>query len=247
MLTPLIGFPSRFAIARVPIGIDFHWHRIERQIFTGSLTIAGDGNGGITAINVVSVEDYLKSVVSSEMSADAHPQLLRAHAVISRSWVLAQLESGRAPALPDDRRDDDGEIVRWYDRSQHTRFDVCADELSELVRRRSGIDFGTITAIEPLQRGESGRIVRLRVTGTRRRLVVGKELEIRRWLSESHLKSSAFIVDRDADGRFIFHGAGWGHGVGLCQIGAAMMANEGIPFRRILSHYYPGSEIERRY
>lgn len=375
VLTPLIGFPSRFAIARVPIGIDFHWHRIERQIFTGSLTIAGDGNGGITAINVVSVEDYLKSVVSSEMSADAHPQLLRAHAVISRSWVLAQLESGRAPALPDDRRDDDGEIVRWYDRSQHTRFDVCADdhcqryqglsrignaaaveaveatrgmvltsggklcdarfskccggvferfsncwnpvdydylrplrdsadetdvpdltreeearrwilgspdaycntadipaldaalnaydretpdffrwtvsyevdELSELVRRRSGIDFGTITAIEPLQRGESGRIVRLRVTGTRRRLVVGKELEIRRWLSESHLKSSAFIVDRDADGRFIFHGAGWGHGVGLCQIGAAMMANEGIPFRRILSHYYPGSEIERRY
>ena len=122
-----------------------------------------------------------------------------------------------------------------------------ADGLSELVRRRSGIDFGTITAIEPLQRGESGRIVRLRVTGTRRSLVVGKELEIRRWLSESHLKSSAFIVDRDADGRFIFHGAGWGHGVGLCQIGAAMMANEGIPFRRILSHYYPGSEIERRY
>lgn len=119
------------------------------------------------------------------------------------------------------------------------------EELSEIVRERSGIDFGIITGLEPLERGKSGRIVRLRITGERRTMVVGKELEIRRWLSRSHLYSSAFVVERGRDGEFVLHGAGWGHGVGLCQIGAAVMAVKGYDYRGILHHYFVNTRIGR--
>ena len=118
-------------------------------------------------------------------------------------------------------------------------------ELSELVRRRSGVDFGEIRDLIPLERGGSGRIIRLKIVGTKKTLTVGKELLIRRWLSESHLKSSAFEVEQDTDA-FVLHGRGWGHGVGLCQIGAAVMAARGYDYKQILSHYYPGSQLERR-
>ena len=119
------------------------------------------------------------------------------------------------------------------------------EELGELVRSRLGVDLGPIVALEPLARGPSGRIWRLRVAGERGVLVVGKELEIRRALSRSHLYSSAFVVDRDAEGRFVLRGAGWGHGVGLCQIGAAVMAERGRGYREILAHYYPGTTVGR--
>ena len=122
------------------------------------------------------------------------------------------------------------------------------DELSSIVTERSGIDFGTIEELIPLQRGASGRITRLRVVGSKESRVVGKELEIRRWLSRSHLYSSAFVVDRDIDEKgsvkFVLKGAGWGHGVGLCQVGAAVMGEKGVPYAGILAHYYPGAEIE---
>ncbi|MRR12484.1 amidase, partial [bacterium] len=121
----------------------------------------------------------------------------------------------------------------------------AADELGALVASRLGVDLGPVIALEPLARGPSGRIFRLRIAGARGTLVVGKELEIRRALSSSHLYSSAFVVDRDAAGRFVLTGAGWGHGVGLCQIGAAVMAERGYRYREILAHYYPGTAVER--
>ncbi|MDE6177079.1 MAG: hypothetical protein K2F71_06005, partial [Paramuribaculum sp.] len=125
--------------------------------------------------------------------------------------------------------------------------DYTPEQLADIIRRRSGIDFGEILAIEPLGRGPSGRISRLRITGRLRSIIVGKELEIRRWLSESHLKSSAFDVSRDSSGNWHFEGRGWGHGVGLCQIGAAMMALHGYDYRQILHHYYPGCKIAENY
>ena len=118
------------------------------------------------------------------------------------------------------------------------------DELSELIRRKSGIDFGRILSLVPLQRGPSGRIVTMKIVGEKRTVTVGKELEIRKWLSESHLYSSAFEVEKSSDG-FTLHGKGWGHGVGLCQIGAAVMGEQGIPYQEILSFYYPGAELTR--
>lgn len=375
--TPLDPAGAWFELEGVTIGVDFHWERRENQRFPGALRIIP----GLTAINLVSAEDYLKSVISSEMNSHASPELLKAHAVISRSWLLAMLrrrnEGGgdKATGEPDDRTDSAAERIQWWDREDHTLFDVCADdhcqryqglgrmtaaaveaveatrgmaltfegeicdarfskccggvfeqfencwapvshpylaagsdtpdpldypdltdeaaarrwilgnpaafcntadsavldqvlnnydretpdffrwtveydadELSALVKRRTGIDFGRITGLVPLRRGTSGRIVSLRIDGSLRSMVIGKELAIRRALSESHLYSSAFIVDRSADGsRFTLRGAGWGHGVGLCQIGAAMMAREGYPFTRILRHYYRGASIEKLY
>lgn len=120
------------------------------------------------------------------------------------------------------------------------------EELSDLVRERTGIDFGTITDLVAVERGTSGRIVRLRITGTKRSMIIGKELEIRHALSRSHLRSSAFVVDRDGDD-FVLRGAGWGHGVGLCQIGAAVMAEKGYGWREILAHYFPGAELKKIY
>ena len=131
------------------------------------------------------------------------------------------------------------DFYRW-------QVEYSVDELSEIVRSRSGIDFGAITDLIPLSRGTSGRIYRLKIVGTKRSIIVGKELEIRKWLSRSHLYSSAFIVEKSGD-RFILHGAGWGHGVGLCQIGAAVMAEEGYNYRQILAHYYNNAKISRLY
>lgn len=357
----------------VTIGVNFHWQQKETQCFKGAFKIVNDG-GSLVLINILPVEDYLTSVISSEMSATSSLELLKAHAVISRSWVLAQIRNkatanvhmGGEPAAdtPVERR------IVWYDHDDHTLFDVCADDhcqryqgitrastpavreaveatrgevlmdgdelcdarfskccggvmeqfencwadtpksyltarrdykdpmdfpdlrfeenarqwittsphafcntrdtkvlrqvlnsydqtttdfyrwevaydtdtLSELVRRKTGIDFGTIIDLIPMKRGTSGRIVELRIVGDKRVMDLGKELEIRRALSETHLYSSAFTVEHTPEG-FRLRGAGWGHGVGLCQIGAAMMAEKGYGYRAILAHYYPGSNI----
>lgn len=357
--SPVLRFAPKapFELIDVPIGIGFHWQRNENQLFSGQLRIIAD-QGKLIAINDIGLESYLKSVISSEMSANASEALLRAHAVVSRSWLLRQLHDvGKHPCGLTSRTfttEVDGQTVDelccWHDREDHTLFDVCADdhcqryqgltrqtspaveaavdatrgmvltygdeicdarfskccggrsetfgncwedashpyleavddpfcdttdteildqvlngydreapvfyrwevaytpaELSGLIARRSGVDFGDIEELRPLTRGQSGRIVRLLVRGSRRTMVVGKELEIRRWLSESHLRSSNFEVTRDADGRFILRGRGWGHGVGLCQIGAAVMGAKGYSAREILHHYFPKSILTKIY
>lgn len=357
--SPVLRFApgAPFELIDVPIGIGFHWQRNENQLFSGQLRIIAD-QGKLIAINDIGLESYLKSVISSEMSANASEALLRAHAVVSRSWLLRQLHDvGKHPCGLTSRTfttEIDGQTVDelccWHDREDHTLFDVCADdhcqryqgltrqtspaveaavdatrgmvltygdeicdarfskccggrsetfgncwekaphpyleavddpfcdttdtgildqvlngydreapdfyhwevayspaELSGLIARRSGIDFGDIEELRPLTRGQSGRIVRLLVRGSRRTMVVGKELEIRRWLSESHLRSSNFEVTRDADGRFILRGRGWGHGVGLCQIGAAVMGAKGYSAHEILHHYFPKSTLTKIY
>lgn len=375
------GNEPEFELHDVTIGINFHWERKENQRFRGDLEILHNPDGTVTAVNVIPMEQYLKSVISSEMSATSSMELLKAHAVISRSWLLAQIDRKRRfNGKPDpkalERSETEDTIVRWYDRDDHDRFDVCADdhcqryqgitrmtskaveeaveatrgevltvdnsicdarfskccggvmeefqncwepmdhsylkplrdnpepkknvpdltveenavkwiktdepafcntndrklleqvlnhydreditfyrwkekytpaELNELVCRRSGIDFGEITAITPVKRGPSGRLYLLKITGTKRTVLVGKELEIRKWFSNSHLKSSAFIVERDADGNWIFEGSGWGHGVGLCQIGAAVMASKGYTYRQILNHYFVDADINKLY
>lgn len=358
----------------IVIGKDFHWERRQTQRFAGEM-LTFDGQ----LINRIGVEDYLRSVISSEMSATSSAELLKAHAVISRSWLLAQMRATRALAdkgepLPAEPLAAD-EICRWFDKDDHELFDVCSDdhcqryqgvtrisspevdkaveatrglvlvsagkicdarfskccggaferfencwqpaahsyltgladnepdrklpdlsieanarewilgrpdafcsdippevlaqvlndfdrettpdfyrwtvrysekEISELIARRSGIDFGRILDLVPLERGTSGRIVRLKIVGEKCTRIVGKELMIRRWLSESHLYSSAFVVERDGSD-FVIRGAGWGHGVGLCQLGAAMMAHRGYGFREILGHYFPATELTRLY
>ena len=385
-----------FILYGVTIGVDFHWERKVTQKFAGTLKFIVDGDR-VTAVNIVGVEDYLLSVISSEMKASAGLEFLKAHAVISRSWVMAQVEHRRKPAIrqalgpesvdgydtavaepveapvtstssvateSDSVAADsagsvtgEGEYIKWFDHDDHTLFDVCADdhcqryqgltmavgetvrkaidqtwglvltsegeicdarfskccggrmelfstcwedkdypylqplpdtpdcaeggkvfcdtkdeailsqvlndydletedfyrwrteysrtEVSDLVRKRSGMDFGTIRALVPIERGPSGRLKRLKIVGDRKTIVIGKELIIRRWLSDSHLKSSAFDVKWDGD-RLILDGSGWGHGVGLCQIGAAVMASKGYTYDQILLHYYPGSKLERR-
>lgn len=367
---------SQFELQRVTIGIDFHWERTEAQTFSGALRVIPD-NGRLTAINIIDVEEYLQTVISSEMSATASFEFLKIHAVISRSWLLAQI-AGRdkqPETKPVSCRRTETEWIQWFDREDHRLFDVCADdhcqryqgitrivsptvkqavnetrgmilaygneicdtrfhkccggatetfentwepqhrpylvkvtdsaqpqendltdeararrwitgsppawcntadsailgqalnsydretqnfyrwkvvytqeELSALIRDRSGIDFGRIIDLVPLQRGVSGRIIRLRIEGTERSVVIGKELLIRRLLSASHLYSSAFIVEKEAGDNgmprsFTLYGAGWGHGVGLCQIGAAVMCAQGHTFREVLEHYYPGSRL----
>jgi SpoIID/LytB domain protein len=371
----LFAEPS-FILHDVTIGVDFHWERKLDQKFAGSLRFIVEGDK-VVAVNRVGVEDYLLSVISSEMKGSASEEFLKAHAVISRSWVMAQIgrrKEGKDVIPGADRESempgqaghdnhpghdihavpDGGEYIRWFDHDDHTLFDVCADdhcqryqglggsvsknarravdatwgevltsggtlcdarfskccggvmerfstcwedrdfpylqvkpdtpetggdpfcdtadeailgqvlndydletkdfyrwtvrrsraEWSELVRNRSGVDFGEIKAFVPVERGGSGRICRLRIEGTRRTMTVGKELMIRRWLSDSHLKSSAFEVEYDGDD-IVLHGRGWGHGVGLCQIGAAVMASRGYTYQQILAHYYPGSILER--
>ena len=373
-----------FVLHGVTIGVNFHWERKEDQKFAGALRIIVE-NGQLTAVNVVGVEDYLLSVISSEMSASASEEFLKAHAVISRSWVMAQIASStrvRTVNVPEGicnvpslvsyldvamshEEKVTEEYIKWYDHEDHKHFDICADDhcqryqgltratgkavrkaidstwgqvltyegqlcdarfskccggrmekfstcwedrdmpylqpladapghgdgrcfcdtqdkeilsqvlnnydqetvdfyrwtteydrdaLSELVARRSGIDVGRIKSLEPLERGESGRIYKLRIVGENRTITVGKELEIRRILSESHLKSSAFEpvflnasgAEVPSDSEWVtlrLDGRGWGHGVGLCQIGAAVMAAEGYSYKEILSHYYPGTEL----
>jgi stage II sporulation protein D len=373
---------ATFTLNGVTIGINFHWERQEDQTFAGDVRFVMTPEGSLTVINEIGVEDYLKSVISSEMSAEAPMELLRAHAITSRSWLLAMLnkqaQAKNIGVPPVRSTETDSEIVRWYDREDHSLFNVCADdhcqryqgiskiisenarkavedtrgqllihqnqvcdarfykacggltenfentwedvavpylrtvsdapqeysgkaaepdarewilsnpeaycntndvailkqilpsfdqettdffrwrvdyereELERIVLKRSGIDFGTITALVPLQRGSSARITRLKIVGTKRTIIVGKELEIRRWLSRSHLYSSAFVVDaeRDVNGtpiRFTLYGAGWGHGVGLCQIGAAVMAAKGKKAEEIVLHYFPGASLQKLY
>ncbi len=367
---------SSFDLVDVVIGIHFHWERRETQRFKGALKFI-ILEGELQAINIVPTEDYLTSVISSEMSATSSLELLKAHAVISRSWLLNKLEDRSEEKHSDAMIITDEKIIRWYDHQDHTHFDVCADdhcqryqgitkastqavreaikatfgevltydgkicdarfykacggatelfencweevhhpyllpvadaanltlpdltqeaearkwilstptaycnttdrlvlsqvlnnydqetpdfyrwrvaysqkELSELIGEKMGIDFGEIVDLIPLKRGASARIIELKVVGTKRTVVIGKELEIRKALSKSHLYSSAFVVDKeenDGSVQFVLRGAGWGHGVGLCQIGAAVMASQGIGYQTILSHYYPHSELTKRY
>ena len=365
-----------FVLYNVIIGVGFHWQRKEDQTFKGELRFIVE-DGEVRAINRLFIEDYLVSVISSEMSATSSLEFLKAHAIVSRSWLYAQLLRKERVEHGTLGWENDEETVRWYAREDHTLFDLCADdhcqryqgitralnpnvaraveetrdivlkydgrvcdarfskccggvterfpacwenvdygylqsfrdcengaslpdlttedgarawiesipesycsttdkavlsqilngydretndfyrwrvvytqeELSALVARRSGMDFGLVEELQPVERGASGRIVRLRIVGSKRTRVVGKELEIRRWLSESHLYSSAFVVNKEHDLhgelRFVLKGAGWGHGVGLCQIGAALMGEKGMSHSVILSHYYPGTVIEQ--
>ena len=375
-----------FTLEDVTIGVDFHWERKEAQTFLGKLRFVVDGDK-LWAINELPVERYLASVISSEMSATSSLELLKAHAVISRSWLLVQMRRRKAiemgiqtASAPVKVSDEEG--VVWYDSDAHTLFDVCADdhcqryqgitkatsphveeaikatrgqllmngkeicdarfskccggvseeyeycwdnthkpyllsvvdnaplgtaptidltdektaqewilsspeafcntkdaavlgqvlnnydqetqdfyrwtvdftqsELAELIRRKSGLDFGEIIDLQPLERGKSGRITRLKIVGTKIIRIIGKELEIRRTLSESHLYSSAFVVERseivnDIPQHFRLVGAGWGHGVGLCQIGAAVMGEKGYRYDEILHHYYQTAAIEAQY
>ena len=375
-----------FTLEDVTIGVDFHWERKEAQTFLGKLRFVVDGDK-LWAINELPVERYLASVISSEMSATSSLELLKAHAVISRSWLLVQMRRRKAiemgiqtASAPVKVSDEEG--VVWYDSDAHTLFDVCADdhcqryqgitkatsphveeaikatrgqllmngkeicdarfskccggvleeyeycwdnthkpyllsvvdnaplgtaptidltdektaqewilsspeafcntkdtailgqvlnnydqetqdfyrwtvdftqsELAELIRRKSGLDFGEIIDLQPLERGKSGRITRLKIVGTKLTRIIGKELEIRRTLSESHLYSSAFVVERSevvngVPQHFRLIGAGWGHGVGLCQIGAAVMGEKGYRYDEILHHYYQTAAIEAQY
>lgn len=373
---------ASFDLKAVTIGVDFHWQRQEDQRFKGALNLVATDEGILT-INQVDAEEYLTSVISSEMSANASKELLKAHSVISRSWLLAQVEKNfnitESETQYQSCYKDKDTLIRWYDREDHTMFDVCADdhcqryqgitresnpivkeviketrgevlmndgkicdarfskccggvtekfencwepvphsyltvlrdskdtnypdltkedeadkwirtapeafcntedkeilsqvlnnydqetadfyrwkveytqeELVALVHKKTGMDFGKIIDLVPLERGTSGRITKLKIVGLHRSFTIGKELEIRRSLSETHLYSSAFVVDKEdvqdnIPGRFVLTGAGWGHGVGLCQIGAAMMGAKGYSYREILTHYFPGALIEKRY
>lgn len=315
---------ASFILYDVVIGIDFHWQQKRTFKYAGGLKFIVEGDR-ITAVNCIGMEDYLMSVISSEMKSSASIELLKAHAVISRSWLKARLKDHKAGHEHFDVCADDhcqryqgltmavgDDVCRAIDRTWgqvleyggdicDTRYSKCCggrtelfstcwedvdlpylqsvedpfcdcenssilsqvlndydlhtadfhdwtvqyttDELSELVRTRTGIDFGTIVALEAVERGPSRRIKYLRITGTLREEVIGKELAIRKALSSSHLKSSAFEIEKSPDG-FVLKGRGWGHGVGLCQIGAAAMAAQGYDYRQILSHYYVGAEIK---
>ena len=372
-----------FTLHNVTIGISYHWERQEEQTFTGKLKLITDGEN-VIAINILPVEDYLVSVISSEMSATSSLEFLKSHAVISRSWLLAQIKNrdrkNGHKSLQQNFTTDENCIIRWYDREDHKLFDVCADdhcqryqgitkasnpsvakavketegmvlmygneicdarfskccggvsetfdtcwedkdypylqpvidnsenndipdlsieenaekwirttpaafcnthdekvlkqilnnydqettdfyrwkvkysqkEISELIHRKTGIEFGDIKDLIPMQRGKSGRISRLKIVGTLRTVTIGKELEIRRALSESHLFSSAFVIDKtevagSVPSEFTITGAGWGHGVGLCQIGAAMMGEKSYSYDKILLHYYRNAEIKKVY
>ena len=373
---------ATFTLNDVTIGVRFHWERKEAQTFPGDLILLAAGEGKLTAVNELPVEEYLASVVSSEMNGEAPAEFLKAHGVASRSWLVAMLQR-KGLAAGEYRSSErilrrEGEIIRWYDREDHDRFDVCADdhcqryqgitrlatgrvaeavratrgvflirdgeicdaryhkacggmtedyatcweekavsylshvsdaaapiapvrteadaerwilscpdvychtkdpdllkkilpaydqetadffrwqvrytreELEGILRVKSGIDFGVLQNLAPLERGPSGRIRRLRIEGSKTGVIVGKELEIRRWLSPSHLMSSALIImaARGPSGvpaRFTLYGAGWGHGVGLCQIGAAVMAEKGFNAEEILRHYFRGVALVKRY
>ena len=314
---------ASFILYDVVIGIDFHWQQKRTFKYAGGLKFIVEGDR-ITAVNCIGMEDYLMSVISSEMKSSASIELLKAHAVISRSWLKARLKDHKAGHEHFDVCADDhcqryqgltmavgDDVCRAIDRTWgqvleyggdicDTRYSKCCggrtelfstcwedvdlpylqsvedpfcdcenssilsqvlndydlhtadfhdwtvqyttDELSELVRTRTGIDFGTIVALEAVERGPSGRIKYLRITGTLREEVIGKELAIRKALSSSHLKSSAFEIETLPDA-FVLRGRGWGHGVGLCQIGAAVMASEGYTYEQILKHYYVGAEV----
>jgi SpoIID/LytB domain protein len=380
MIRCLARADSLFHMANVTIGIDFHWERREEQIFQGSLVLRLRNDGTIAVINEITLEDYLRSVISSEMNSNAPKEFLKAHAILSRSWLMAALHRKKTSNQKYEAvgKITENELIRWYEREDHDLYDVCADdhcqryqgvtkimsgqveevvretrglvitsgnnicdarysktcggltenfetawgdehipyltnisdspvqyhpirkeeeanrwilsepaaycntkdeellkkilpdfdretqdffrwkveysreELEGILQEKSGFDFGTLQAIIPLQRGPSGRISRLKLVGSKKSIIVGKELEIRRWLSKNHLYSSAFVAEahhneRGEITRFVFHGAGWGHGVGLCQIGAAVMASKGFSAEEILRHYFPGTKLQRLY
>ena len=311
-----------FSIEEVVIGIQFHWEQRETQTFTGKLLLLPtDDPEQLFAINILPIETYLVSVISSEMNANAPLEFLKAHAVIARSWLLAApkghtlfdvcaddhcqryqgltrvtninaqravqetegmvliyqgqicdaryskccggqteefetcwngphhpyLESVSCPFCGQAHEDILSQVLNSYDQTTSDFFlwtvSYEADELSELLSRRLHTDFGEIIDLVPLQRGPSGRISQLRIVGEKTSLTIGSELVIRRALSESHLYSSNFEVERTEDNRFVLHGKGWGHGVGLCQIGAAVMAQQGYSCQQILEHYYKGTTL----
>lgn len=325
-VSTLFEEPS-FILHDVTIGIDFHWQRKRTLKYAGGLKFVVEGEN-VTAVNRIGIENYLLSVISSEMKSSASLELLKAHAVISRSWVMCNLRThgiydvcaddhcqryqGLGMAVGDKvRRAIDetwGQVLTYEGKLCDTRYSKCCGgrtelfstcwedtdpgylqsfedsgedggkcfcdcedsavlsqvlndydmetrdfyrwtvrytraALSELVARRTGTDYGEIKALEPVETGPSGRIKYLRIVGSLHTGVIGKELRIRRALSESHLKSSAFTVRTEGD-EFILEGRGWGHGVGLCQIGAAVMADKGYTYRQILAHYYRGAEIK---
>lgn len=374
-----------FLIKDVTIGVNFHWERKEKQRFTHTLKLVASGNK-ITAINIIPIERYLTSVISSEMSAKCSLEMLKATAVVSRSWLLAQINKSKS--LKDEKTkyrstyNSDTELIKWYDREDHILFDVCADdhcqryqgvtkvttaiakmaveettgivlfsegkildarfskacggisesfenvwepvkhkslsavfdykyeadnyktdfsyednavkwikgnppafcntndekilnqilldydretkdfyrwkieysqtEISELIKEKSGIDFGDIVDLVPVERGLSSRLIKLKIVGSKKTLTIGKELEIRRIFSKTHLYSSALVFEKSGDNNgipemFTIYGAGWGHGVGLCQIGAAVMAEKGYQFDEITIHYFKDARLIKIY
>lgn len=374
-----------FLLRDVIIGVQFHWERKEKEIFAGSLKLKRI-NDRIAAVNIIPIEKYLTSVISSEMSPKSSIELLKAHAIVSRSWLLAQIEKSRqlkkSRTKYSSLTETEVEHIKWYDREDHEFYDVCADdhcqryqgvtkvfteiaveavkqthgivlvsndkicdtryskscggiseafenvwepvrydyltaindykfpaenydtdfsqernavkwikgnpsaycntidkkilsqvlleydqettdffrwkviysqeELAEIVRTKSGIDFGEIIDLIPIERGKSSRLIKLKIVGTKKTLVIGKELEIRKFLSKSHLYSSAIVIEKsdiqnNIPQKFTIHGAGWGHGVGLCQIGAAVMAEIGHQFDEILLHYFKHAELKKIY
>jgi peptidoglycan hydrolase-like amidase len=384
ILAPSDFESCRFTVHGVKIGVDFHWERHESQQFQGKLKLVAEEDT-LTVINELPIESYLVSVISSEMSASCPAELLNAHAIVSRSWLLApQRAPGDSIENSAKVGGSEDELIRWYGRESHRGFDVCADdhcqryqgigkafsqgafdavrdtrgraliynddicdaryskscggmtevyraawedrevpylasvydggvsersgyrmplsqesnaeawitahppsfcgvvapdllarivpsfdqetqdfyrwrvdytqrELNEILRARLGVDFGRVRDLKALERGESGRIIKLRIVGEKRDLTIGKELLIRRALSRSHLYSSAFVVRAeqgnlsDYPARFSLIGAGWGHGVGMCQIGAAVMAERGHGHEDILRHYFTGVSIKNIY
>ncbi len=385
ILSPTDEKSDTFILKNVTIGLKFHWEQQQNQRFSGKLKIIVENNK-LTVINIVPVEQYLISVISSEMSPTSSIELLKAHAIISRSWLLAQMEKRSSLEVKTNSYFSEiiseDEIIRWYDREDHKLFDVCADdhcqryqgitkvhahnaeialqettglvltyegkicdarfskacggitetfdnvwenkphpylqsifdykfepdgyeskltneksaaiwiknsppafcntqepkileqvlnnydrvtkdfyrwkivytqeELSQIIKEKSGFDFGDIIDLIPIERGNSGRLIKLKIIGSKKVLTIGKELEIRNFLSSSHLYSSAFIIEKEniingIPQKFILIGAGWGHGVGLCQIGAAVMGEKGYKFDEILLHYFKGAQIKKIY
>ena len=382
--TPVHEENATFTLKDVTIGIDFHWERDEDQTFEGCLSIITEKKS-LRAINKLSIEAYLRSVISSEMSATSSMDLLKAHTVISRSWVLSQVENKKKCGATESTQISEGKFIKWYDRDDHIDFDVCADdhcqryqgitritaplvkeavestkgevltyddkicdarfskccggvaekfescwqeeshpylvpfydhangvhsndlpadltneeeatkwimndpeafcntqdkhilqqvlnhydqetadfyrwkvvytqaEIQQLIYTKAPVDFGEIIDLIPIKRGPSGRLIELKIVGTKATMIIGKELEIRKVLSNSHLYSSAFVVERTLDDNqsiptsFTLFGAGWGHGAGLCQIGAAVMSEEGYDYQTILNHYFRGSTLQKRY
>lgn len=369
----------KFEVENVLIGIDFHWEQKEKESFEGIFSII-NVNGKLTLINEIEVERYLQSVISSEMNSESPFEYLKAHSIVSRSWLLAQLEKGKTVNQTLEFKIDENEKIIWYDKATHIDFDICADDhcqryqgltrlnnnaaleavketsgmvlvyedkicdtryskscggiseefqnvweeiyypylkairdsdnqtekfpetendfeyfiksnpeaycntndenllkrvlndfdlttrdffrwkveikqlaLKTLLEIKLGIDFGEIKALIPIERGKSGRIKKLKIIGTKKEFTIGKELEIRRVLSEKHLYSSAFVVEpiykqgNEIPYKFILYGAGWGHGVGFCQIGGAVMASKGKTYEEILKHYFPGAELKKIY
>ena len=324
LTAPHIDFEQRektFLLKNVRIGIGFHWDRHEDQEFAGKLEIRNNADGTQTAINTIDLEEYLCSVISSEMNANSPMELLKAHAVISRSWAIRAMQKPNHKGYDvcaDDHcqryeglhrmneraveavRATKGQVLmyddavcdcRYYkccggkteiwrtcwedidvpyiqsvtcdycknpspkilrlvlnDYDQETkdfrdwRFFYKEEELDAIIAEKSGTDFGHIEALEPLHRGASGRIDSLKIVGTKHTEIIGKELKIRYWLSKSCLYSSWFDV-RHENGVWTLSGHGWGHGAGLCQIGAAVMASEGMRYEDILAYYYVGSRL----